>query len=289
MKNKKIKPTVKQITDSENKMLTNLEIFDPKTSKGRALITGASSGIGEEFCWQLAAKGHDLVIVARNKEKLETMAEEISQIAGVEVEVLVADLSEDKDIEKVSTRLKDTKKPVDLLVNNAGFAVAQPFVGGQLQRELYALKVLVEAPLRLSHASVEAMIPRGRGAIINVASIAAFSAMGTYASAKSWLVTFTKSLATEVKEHGIYVSALCPGLVKTNFHNAPSIKDARWPKFLWCNSQEVVETALLGLNEGKVIVVPNWKYKIAYMLLKFAPERMVRKFAGHSASANAQF
>ncbi len=273
----------------ENLLNLNRRIFDPKTRIGTALVTGASSGIGEEFCWQIASRGHNVVLVARNEEKLQKLAEDIHQIMGVQTQVIVADLSQQKDIDKVIKRLKDTENPIDLLVNNAGFAIAQPFVDGDLDREIYGLKVLVETTLKLSHAAVHSMKKRKRGAIINVASVAAFSAMGTYASAKSWVVTFTKSLATEVQAHGIYVSALCPGLVRTNFHNAPSIKDARWPKYLWCNVEEVVEDSLEGLNRGKVIVVPNWKYKVAYFLMKFAPEKAVRKFAGHSSSSNAQF
>lgn len=261
---------------------------------GTALITGASSGIGEEFAWQLASAGHNLVLVARTQEKLQELAQQIHNKLGVNVQVLTADLSKDQDLKLVQERIKDkAQPPIDLLINNAGFAVAQPFVGADIDKELYALKVLVQAPLQLTHTAIEVMRKRNRskcnGAIINVASIAAFSAMGTYASAKSWLATFTKSLATEVTDEKILVTAVCPGLVRTNFHNAPNIKDARWPKFAWCTSQEVVSASLKALNAGKVVVVPTLKYKICYAAMKFAPEFMIRKFAGHSASSNAQF
>ena len=268
---KNINPNHLQIADTNNKMSLNREIFCDKNRIGRALVTGASSGIGEEYCWQLATNGHNLVMVSTN--------------AAVEVEVIAADLSVKNDLDTVIKRIENTDKPIDLLINNAGFAVAQPFVGGDRQREMYALKVMVEAVLLLTHAAVQSMIERKRGAIINVASIAAFTAMGTYAAAKSWVVTFTQSLATELKEYNIAVSALCPGLVKTNFHSVKGLKNVKYFPGFWCTPRKVVEDSLKGIAQNKIIVVPTMKYKIVYVLLKFAPKSIVRKFAGHSRSS----
>ncbi len=282
---KNINPNHLQIADTNNKMSLNREIFCDKNRIGRALVTGASSGIGEEYCWQLATNGHNLVMVSTNAEKLEKLAQQIRQKAAVEVEVIAADLSVKNDLDTVIKRIENTDKPIDLLINNAGFAVAQPFVGGDRQREIYALKVMVEAVLLLTHAAVQSMIERKRGAIINVASIAAFTAMGTYAAAKSWVVTFTQSLATELKEYNIAVSALCPGLVKTNFHSVKGLKNVKYFPGFWCTPRKVVEDSLKGIAQNKIIVVPTMKYKIVYVLLKFAPKSIVRKFAGHSRSS----
>ena len=154
---------------------------------GTALVTGATSGLGLEIAWQLAQARHDLVLVARTPERLRQVAEEMRQFAGVQVETLQADLSKRDELELVAERLRETSKPVGLLVNNAGFGLGQRFVGGDLAREEDALNVMVRAVMVASHAAAGAMVERGRGAILNVSSMTAHTAMGTYAAHKAWV------------------------------------------------------------------------------------------------------
>src|SRR3712207_3392987 len=149
---------------------------------GTALITGATAGLGLEFAWQLATARHDVVLVARDGERLERLASQLRAAAGVRAEVLAADLSVRSDVDRVADRLRTTERPVGLLVNNAGFALHQPFVGGDVAREEAAFDVMVRAVMVLSHAAAGAMTTRGRGAILNVASVAALMASGTYSA-----------------------------------------------------------------------------------------------------------
>ena len=162
---------------------------------GTALVTGATSGLGLEIAWQLAQARHDLVLVARTPERLRQVAEEMRQFAGVQVETLQADLSKRDELERVAERLRETSKPIGLLVNNAGFGLGQRFVGGDLAREEDALNVMVRAVMVTSHAAAGAMVERGRGAILNVSSMTAHTAMGTYAAHKAWVLRFTEGLA----------------------------------------------------------------------------------------------
>src|SRR5690606_25044936 len=168
-----------------------------------ALITGASAGLGLEFAWQLATARHDVVLVARDAERLERLAGQLHAAAGVRAEVLSADLSERDQVERVAERLRDRDRPVGLLVNNAGFALGQPFVGGHLTAHERGLDVMVRAVMVLSHAAVTAMVDRGRGAILNVSSVAALTAMGTYSADKAWVRVFTEGLAVELRGTGV--------------------------------------------------------------------------------------
>lgn len=163
---------------------------------GTALITGASEGIGLEFAWQLAEAQHNLVLVARRRQKLEEIAAKIHNLAGVKVEVLAADLSTQAGVDAVAERIRSTQlPPIGLLVNNAGFGLGQSFIDGDMGRELDALNVMVRAVMELSRAATDVMIPRGHGAILNVASVAARTVMGTYSAHKAWVATFTESLS----------------------------------------------------------------------------------------------
>ncbi|SPT53566.1 Uncharacterized oxidoreductase SAV2478 [Actinomyces bovis] len=277
---------------------------------GTALITGASAGIGEEFAWQLATAGHDLVLVARNEQRLNTLAAEISQAAGVGVQVLPADLSIPEDLERVSARLRAGaplgQRPqlvsggapcetvphtaadvegrcVDLLVNNAGFAVGQAFVGGKLDQELRALDVMVRAVLVLSHAAVPGMVERGHGAIVNVSSMVALTAMGTYAAHKSWVRTFTEGLASELHGTGVTATSVHPGLTRTEFHERAGMPEENWPDAVWLEAEQVVAEALRAVRRGQVLCTPSLRYRSANAALRLAPRWFVRRVAGHSS------
>lgn len=240
------------------------------------LITGASAGLGEEFAWQLAGAGHDVILVARNRERLESLAASIRSAAAVDVEVLPADLSADDGLNAVAGRLQDKTRPVSLLVNNAGFGLGQDFVTGDLEHEEKALAVMVRAVMTLSHAAAGPMLERGRGAIINVSSIASLLASGTYSAHKAWVRTFTEALAVEFAGTGVTATALCPGLTRTEFHARAGYKRTG-PGLIWLNADHVVATALADVRRGAVISTPGLVYKVFAGVIRFSPRWLLRR------------
>ena len=254
---------------------------------GTALVTGATSGLGLEIAWQLAQARHDLVLVARTPERLRVVAEEMRQFAGVQVETLQADLSKRDELERVAERLQETSKPVGLLVNNAGFGLGQRFVGGDLAREEDALDVMVRAVMVASHAAAGAMVERGRGAILNVSSMTAHTAMGTYAAHKAWVRTFTEGLASELRGTGVTATVLNPGLTHTEFHARAAMDESAWPAFVWLQADDVARQALDAVRRGQVICTPSLRYQIANAALRASPRWLVRRVAGR-ASLGAQ-
>lgn len=243
---------------------------------GTALVTGASAGLGLEFAWQLATAKHDLVLVARDEERLTRLAGQLEAAAGVHVEVLVADLSDRIDVERVALRIRADERPIGLLVNNAGLGLNQRFVGGDLAREEAALDVMVRAVLVLSQAAAESMVERGRGAILNVASVAALLASGTYSAHKAWVRSFTEGLAVELKGTGVTATALCPGFVHTEFHARGEIDVSSYPEIAWLNPESVVSTALADVRRGVVISTPSVRYRTLSALARIAPRSAVR-------------
>ncbi len=250
---------------------------------GTALVTGATAGLGLEFAWQLATARHDLVLVARDAERLDSVATQLRAAAGVHVEVLPADLSVPEDVARVAERVAVTgedddepRRPVGLLVNNAGFATAQRFVDGDLDVELRAVDVMVRAVVQLTHAAAGQMTARGRGAILNVASVAALTAGGTYAAAKAYVRTFTEALAVELKGTGVTATVLCPGFVRTEFHDRAGLDMDHVPEPGWLHAPYVVSEALADVRRGVVISTPSVRYKAASALLRLAPRSAVR-------------
>ncbi|GAA1865320.1 SDR family oxidoreductase [Myceligenerans crystallogenes] len=248
---------------------------------GIALITGGSAGLGLEFAWQLAAAGHDLVLVARNEERLAEVAARIREVTDVRVEVLPADLSVPDDVERVADRLASTGEggtpaAVGLLVNNAGFATSRDFTRSRATTELRGVDVMVRAVVRLSHAAVQQMVPRGRGAVLNVASVAAFTAGGTYAAAKAYVVTFTEGLAIDLKGTGVTATAVCPGFTHTEFHERAGIPESSVPGWGWLDAPFVVKQALADVRRGVVVSTPSLRYKAASVALRALPRWGVR-------------
>src|SRR5665647_2201020 len=188
-----------------------------------ALVTGATSGIGYAFCRELAEQGHDLVIVARHRARLENVSDELRARYSVNVEILAADLSKRVQLRRVADRVADRGRPIDLLVNNAGFGMSKSFLKGDVADEEAMLDVLCHAVLVLSHAGARSMKDRGRGAIINVSSIAGFVPMGTYGAAKGWCTDFTENLAHELAGSGVSATALCPGFTHTEMHERAKV------------------------------------------------------------------
>ncbi|MDO4888874.1 MAG: SDR family oxidoreductase [Actinomycetaceae bacterium] len=251
---------------------------------GSALITGATSGIGLEIAWQLAAESNDLVLVARGEQRLEETAEHIRQVAGVRVEILSADLANLEGTEAVCRRLEDERRPIGLLVNNAGFGLGQDFVGGSVERELQALDVMVRAVLMTSHAAASGMVRRGGGGILNIASMTALTAQGTYSAHKAWVRTFSEGLAAELAGTGVHVTAACPGLVHTQFHDRVGVDAGQWPDLAFIPARVVAEQAIEAVRRGRVLVTPSVRYRALAGALRMAPRSLVRRIAGPAAS-----
>ena len=237
---------------------------DLGTERRRALVTGASSGIGAAFARRLGADGFDLIVAARRRDRLEALAEQLRRDAGVEVDVVEADLADPDQLTQLEARIA-ADAALELLVNNAGFGGYMPFVNLDPDQAEALIRVHVLAMTRLTRAALPDMIQNGRGAIINVASLLAFTGSippqplphrATYAAAKACMVTFTQALANELQDTGVRLEVLCPGLVKTEFHEVAGFDRAQLP-FPPMEPEEVVDAALIGLELGEVICVPG--------------------------------
>jgi hypothetical protein len=245
-----------------------------------ALITGATAGIGAEFARQLAARGSDLVLVARDEARLRSLADELSARHRVRCEVLPADLTDRARLAEVESRLRDVTRPVDVLVNNAGFGVNQLFVGGDLDAEQRMLDVLVTAVMRLTHAALPGMVGRGSGGVINVSSVAGFIAGGSYSAAKSWTTVFSESVARQVSGTGVTVMALCPGFTHTEFHQRAEMDVSHLPDWMWLDATALVAAALHDFGRGRPISVPGLQYKALSTLARYVPRPLVRRASG---------
>ena len=240
-----------------------------------ALVTGATAGIGLEFSRQLAERGHDLVLVARNEEGLAAVAAELRAAYAVQVEILAADLIVPEQCALVEARLADRGRPVDLLVNNAGFGLKGRFGDNSIEDEQAMLDVLVTSVLRLSHAALGPMAERGRGGIINVSSVAAWLPRGTYSAAKAYVNLFSEWAHNEYKPHGVTVMSLCPGFTKTEFHQRMKVK--RGDGFMWLEPEFLVKKALSDYDKGRVYSVPGAQYKAIRSLTRVIPSVVLQR------------
>jgi uncharacterized protein len=247
-----------------------------------ALVTGATSGIGAAFARRLAADGHDVVLVARDIARLDETAGRLREEAGVQVEVLAADLATEAGQDAVASRLADADRPVDLLVNSAGLSLNTPFLRSTAEAEARLLSLNVYAVMRLTLAALPGMVERRRGAIVNVSSVAGFGAAmpgSTYPATKAWVTNFTESVALSVGRFGVRLMALCPGYVRTEFHQRAGINMSKTPDWLWLDVDELITDALRDLRRGKVVSVPDWKYKVAVFALRHLPRRLLQRAA----------
>ena len=242
-----------------------------------ALITGPTSGIGEGFARRYAADGYDLVLVARDADRLSALANELSDEGGRDVEVLPADLSAAEGREKVAERLA---KGVDVLVNNAGFGTSGEFWTADpalLQRQL---DVNVTAVVQLTRAALPAMIDSGSGTVINISSVAGLlSGRGsTYSASKAYVVSFTEGLGVGLRGTGVGIHVVCPGYVHTEFHDRAGIDMTSLPSFMWLEVDDVVRETLAEVARGTVLIIPGLQYKAITTVTRMVPRPVSRAF-----------
>ena len=240
-----------------------------------ALITGASSGLGAEFARQLADRGADLVLVARDAAALERVAAGLR--SPVDVEVLVADLTVPAQRDRVVERLQDVQRPIDVLVNNAGYGLPLAFERNAIEDEAHHLAIHVEAPMRLTRAALGPMLARGSGRIINVASVAGFIPRGTYGAVKAWVISFTRWANVRYAPRGVTVTAVCPGFVHTSFHERLGLPPGEEgiPAAMWLDAADVVRTALRDSARGRAVSIPSLRYRLLVGVARLAPPALV--------------
>lgn len=244
------------------------------------LITGASSGLGAEFARQLARYGADVVLVGRDRDALAAVAAAV-RAQGRDAEILVADLLDPAACALVEVRLSDRARPVDLLVNNAGFGLDLAFERNPVDVEVDHLRLHVEVALRLMRAALPGMLDRGGGRIINVASVAGFVPRGTYGAAKGWLISFSRWANVAYRPRGVTVTAVCPGFVHTNFHERLGLPPGGEgvPPGMWLTAPVVVRAALRAAANGTGVSVPSLRYKVLVAVSRLLPDSLVVRAA----------
>lgn len=240
-----------------------------------AVVTGSTAGLGAAFARQLAGQGYDLILVARDADRLGTQAEALSSQYGISTTVLVADLVTDDGVGAVQERLSDMRNPVHLLVNNAGHGLASEFLESDLDDERDLLRLHVQTPMELTHTAARAMVRRRAGRVINVASVAGFTATSSYSAAKSWVINFSKALHQQLAGDGVTVTALCPGLVRTEFHQRSGISVKGATKRLWLDADDVVRQGLAANAQGAAVCVPSRSYQMLTAATRFMPDSVV--------------
>ncbi|WP_432561021.1 SDR family NAD(P)-dependent oxidoreductase [Kineococcus sp. SYSU DK003] len=252
----------------------------PGSPRRTALVTGATAGLGAGYARSLARRGFDLVIVARDRTRLEATAAELRAQHGVDVEVLVADLSDRAALEQVAERVRSTGAPVDVLVNNAGFGLRQRLFDGDPADHERMFDVLCRAVLVLSRAATGAMVPRGRGWILNVGSVAGLvPGGGHYSAAKAYVIVLTETLAGELRGTGVGATVVEPGYVRTEFHSRSGMRSGGSSSLsdkVWLDIDDVVDASLDDLFAGRAVSVPTRRWKAVSTLLDVAPRRLVR-------------
>jgi len=251
----------------------------PRSSRPTALVTGASAGLGAGFADRLAARGHDLVLVARDEARLAAAAQGLRARHGVEVEVLAADLSDRAALERVAQRVADPARPVDVLVNNAGFGLRQRFVDGVPADHERMFDVLCRAVMVLSRAAVGAMVPRGHGHVLNVGSIAGLvPGGGHYSAAKAYVIVLTETLAGELRGTGVTATVVSPGYVRTEFHDRSGMRKGGRSAVsdrVWLDVEEVVDPALDDLFAGRSTSIPTRRWAALATVVDVLPRGLV--------------
>jgi len=263
-----------------------------RKASGRALITGASAGLGASFATQLASRGYDLVLLARRRDRLKILADKLTAEYSVRCEIITADLSDMEAIRKVADYIRQMDH-LDMLINNAGFATIGCFADVPLEKSMRMFHVHMTAPVILTHAALPGMLKRERGVVINVSSVAAFTLTSgnvMYDATKAFLSVFSENLLLEMKDAGIKIQALCPGFMHTEFHEVGDFKNFDTnviPAFVWMSSDEVVSLSLAALERNKKpVFIPGWKNRLSIWLVGHSA--IYRKLLQRSVEARAR-
>ncbi len=253
------------------------------TNRRVALVTGASSGIGRAFALALADRGHDLVLVARDTARLEALAKELQDAYGASAEVLTADLSDPAALATVEARVSDAARPIDLLVNNAGFGTSGRFAALPVDREEQEIQLNVVALVRLTHAALGRQIERGTGGVINVASIAGYQPTpgnATYGATKAFVSSFSQAVHEELKGTGVRCMVLSPGFTRTEFQVRAGFDSSEVPSFLWQDAATVAQHALRAYDKGRAVCVPGPLNTATAAFAAVTPHAITRRVAG---------
>ena len=237
----------------------------------KALVTGGSSGIGSAFARALAEHGASLILVARDSVKLNLVASQLRTGYGVDVETMPADLTKPDDLAQVVERLRDDNDPVDLVVNDAGVGLHASLLDDDTTEQETAMAIMMTAVLKLSATAAVAMVRRGNGHILNIASASAWIYTGNYSAIKRWVVSYTQALAIELEGTGVYATAICPGWVKTPFHERSGVDRPKVPGFFWVPATTVAEQGLSAALAGKAVYIPSAKWRFAIFVAQHGP------------------
>ena len=234
-----------------------------------ALVTGGTSGIGHAFAVEFASRGTDLVLVARDADRLERVAAELREVHGIEVETISADLAVRDDVMRVADRIEDPARPIDWLINNAGFGLHSTVLDrSEIDIQARAFDVMCLAVLILGGAAGRAMRARGSGRIVNVASTSAAIYTGNYPAVKAWARTYSTALQLELRGTGVTVTGLLPGWVRTEFHDRAGINASKLPGFVWIEADKLVRSCLADAEKGRIESIPDLKWKIAMFIAR---------------------
>jgi hypothetical protein len=263
------------------------------TNRPLALVTGASSGIGAVYAERLAARGYDLILVARRQDRLESLLADLNAKYMIEGEVLAADLADDADLARVEDRIRNAPN-LEFLINNAGFGSLHRFWKEDLEGQDRMHRLHVIATMRLTHAALRVMVARGRGFVVNVSSVSAFiPTIGgvSYHATKAWMNGFTAALDLELKGNtaDVRVQALCPGFTYTEFHDVLNLDRKFVGKSWWMSAESVVDASLQGLERNRWLLVPGLRYKLVVFAVKNIPRSVLRLFAPKGAQNRAEF
>jgi len=240
-----------------------------------ALVTGATSGIGESFTRLLAENNYNIVLVARDLPRLQECACGLQDKFNVETNIIQADLSTDTGCASVEQYIANNQ--VDVLINNAGFGLNKAFTMSDIDAEQQMFDVLVRTPMRLMHVALPLMKQRNKGVIINVSSVAGYIAGGSYSAAKSYLTVLSESLHTELAGTNIKISALCPGFTRTEFHQRGRMSMKGLPSFMWLDSDKLVAKAWSDALKGEAVSIPGWQYQLLVFVIHSLPRSIIRK------------
>jgi short-subunit dehydrogenase len=240
-----------------------------------ALVTGATSGIGESFTRLLASNRYNIVLVARDVQRLQERAQALESKYGVKTHVIQADLATDEGCLAIEKYILENQ--IDVLINNAGFGLNKAFTMSELVAEQQMMDVLVRTPMRLMHSALPGMKERNKGIVINVSSVAGYIAGGSYSAAKSYLTVISESLNTELAATNVKVSALCPGFTRTEFHQRARMSMKGLPNFMWINSDDLVAQSWSDALKGKAVSIPGWQYQLLVFVIQTLPRTLIRK------------